>query len=154
MRLADEAWKEVDATTIRQCWKKSGILPDIAPAIPRPLVPISSLLATSDLLNPIMDTEMEVSVALDKLQQRGVLQALNRMSLKDLLNPVEELCTVSEMSDDEIYCAVVEAQHHDLMTNDDSIEDDPVDPPPTRCEALEAALAITKYVKDMNDPLA
>ena len=34
MQLADEAWKEVDATMIRQCWKKSGILPDIAPAIP------------------------------------------------------------------------------------------------------------------------
>lgn len=27
MRIADIAWNEVDATTIRNCWKKAGILP-------------------------------------------------------------------------------------------------------------------------------
>ena len=40
------------------------------------------------------------------------------------------------------------------MTNDDFAEDGPVDPPPTHCKALEAVLAITKYVEDMSDPLA
>jgi len=154
MQLADEAWKEVDATTIRQCWKNSGILPDIVPTVPQPLVSISSLLATSDLLNPVADTEMEVTVALDGLQRRGVLQVSNRMSLKDLLNAVAELSMMDETSDEEIYCAVMEAQHGNSMTNDDSIEDGPVNPPPTRREALEAALVITKYVEDMDDPLA
>ena len=28
MRLADVAWNEVDTTTIKNCWKKAGILPD------------------------------------------------------------------------------------------------------------------------------
>ena len=40
------------------------------------------------------------------------------------------------------------------MTNDDSAEDGPVNHPPTCRKALEAALAITKYVEDMDDPLA
>jgi len=154
MRLADKAWKEVDAMTIRQCWKKSGILPDIVPTVLQPLVSISSLLATSDLLNPVADTEMEVTVALDGLQCRGVLQVSNRMSLKDLLNPVAESSMMDETSDKEIYCVVMEAQHGNSMTNDDSIEDGPVNPPPTCHEALEATLVITKYVEDMDDPLA
>lgn len=96
MQLADEAWKEVDVTTIKRCWKKSGILPDITPTVPRPLVSISSLLATSDLLDPVVDVETEVTRALDGLQQRGVLQSSNRMSLEDLLNPVAESCTMDE----------------------------------------------------------
>ena len=29
MRLANAAWEEVDATTIRRCWRKAGILPDL-----------------------------------------------------------------------------------------------------------------------------
>ena len=40
------------------------------------------------------------------------------------------------------------------MTNDNTAEDDLVDPPPTRREALQAALVITKYVEAMDEPLA
>ena len=40
------------------------------------------------------------------------------------------------------------------MTNEEATEDGPVDPPPTCHKALEAALLIMKYVKDMDDPLA
>jgi len=61
---------------------------------------------------------------------------------------------MDETSDEEIYHVVMEAQHGNLMTNDDSIEDGPVNPPPTRHESLEAALVITKYIEDMDDPLA
>src|SRR5260221_8354083 len=47
MRLADLAWHEVDTTTIRHCWHKAGILPDMDPsALTQPTVPISSLLHT------------------------------------------------------------------------------------------------------------
>ena len=50
----------------------------------------------------------------------------------------------------------MEAQHGNLMTNDDlDAEDDrPVDPPPTCCEALKAALLIKNYVEAMNEPWA
>ncbi|KAL4065514.1 hypothetical protein V8B97DRAFT_1875375, partial [Scleroderma yunnanense] len=136
MQLADKAWKEVDAMTIRQCWKKSGILPDITPTDSRPAEGV----------------EMELTVALDGLQQRGVLQASNRLSLEELLNPVAELH--NEMLEEEIYHAVMEAQHGNLLTNDDAAEDDLVDPPPTCCEALQAALVIMKYVETMDEPFA
>ena len=155
MRLAAEAWMEVDATTIKNCWKKSGILPDIALAIPKPLVPISSLLVALDSQDPVAEVEKRLIVAMDGLQQRGVLQASNRMSLEELLNPVAESQTIDATLDEEIYSAVMEAQHGNLMTNDDSdAEDGPVDPPPTRCEALKAALLIKKYVETMNEPWA
>ena len=98
---------------------------------------------------------MELTAALDGLQKRGVLQTLNRMSLEELLNPVAESHTMDEMSDEEIYCVVMEAQHVNLMTNDDTAEDDLVlDPPPTCHEALQATLVITKYVEAMDEPLA
>jgi hypothetical protein len=45
MRLADAAWRNVDATAIRNCWKKAGILPETTPpstTIAQPSIPISS----------------------------------------------------------------------------------------------------------------
>ena len=36
---------------------------------------------------------------------------------------------MDETSDEKIYHAVMEAQHGNLMTNDDTAEDDLVDPP-------------------------
>ena len=61
---------------------------------------------------------------------------------------------MDETSNEEIHHAVMEAQHGNLMTNDDTAEDDLVDPPPTRREALQATLVITKYVEAMDEPLA
>ncbi|KAI6121643.1 hypothetical protein F5141DRAFT_1211295 [Pisolithus sp. B1] len=95
-------------------WKET-----IAPAVPKTLVPISSLLITSDLLDPVADVEAELTVALDGLQQRGVLQALYSLSLKELLNPAVESHVMDATSDEEIYHAVMETQHSNLLTNDD-----------------------------------
>jgi hypothetical protein len=44
MRIADAAWCNVDTTTIRNCWRKAGILPDMDSASIQPSIPISSLL--------------------------------------------------------------------------------------------------------------
>jgi hypothetical protein len=49
-------------------------------------VPISSLLAE----NPIRPAERNLEQCLDALQERGVLQAANRLSIESLLNPDEE----------------------------------------------------------------
>ena len=46
MRLADEAWNEVNTTMIQNCWHKAGIFPDTDSDLPvvQPSVPILSLM--------------------------------------------------------------------------------------------------------------
>src|SRR5258705_12637830 len=50
MRLGETAWDEVDASTIRHCWLKAGILPDSAFSTnePTPRITISSLCNAGD----------------------------------------------------------------------------------------------------------
>jgi hypothetical protein len=85
MRLADIAWNEVDTTTIKNCWKKAGILPDTLPVPSRPpTVPVSAL------IEGVVRAENELNEALDQLQSTGVLHQKNRMNIEFLLNSPEE----------------------------------------------------------------
>ena len=82
MRLADAAWSEVDTTTIRNCWKKTGILPEALnykAKTPTPTVSISYLLNSDSM----------VTSSLDQLETRGILQKRNRMKLEEFLNPYQ-----------------------------------------------------------------
>ena len=77
MRLAQDAWNEVDTMTIHNCWQKAGILPQANSELPsmtsdptRPALPISShihpsLTDTTD--DPIAHAEKLVTNALDDL---------------------------------------------------------------------------------------
>jgi hypothetical protein len=48
MRIADATWQDVDSTTIRNCWHKAQILPEVHPSPPTPLtIPISTLVHDS-----------------------------------------------------------------------------------------------------------
>lgn len=52
MCLADLAWRDVDTTTIRNCWRKAGILPEAGSSSShtiQPSIPISLLLQDSSL---------------------------------------------------------------------------------------------------------
>ena len=74
MRLADAAWQEVDTTTIRNCWRKSGVLPDTftpASSSAPPLIPISSLINDEE---PMGTAEKDLTAALDCLEATGILQ--------------------------------------------------------------------------------
>ena len=68
MRLADAAWKEVDAMTIRNCWRKAGILPSIEAMAPglsvTPSIPISMLLSTSAEEDGLARVERQLEGAL------------------------------------------------------------------------------------------
>jgi hypothetical protein len=79
--MADEAWKEVDTTTIWNCWRKAGILPDLTSTSSRttqPSIPISSLVHdTSSQMDPIVEAERQVQIALDDLVATGALQTQN-----------------------------------------------------------------------------
>ena len=81
------------------------------------------------------------------------------MSIEVLLNPQEELLTIEETTDEEIFQAVIDAKEvheespHDKGDND--IEDDsPSDICPTCNEALQAALVVKKYIQELNNPFA
>lgn len=163
MRLANAAWQEVDTTTIRNCWHKSGILPDImdtATDTIHPSMPIAALIhdasATQD---PIACAEQQVNDALDVLVKTGALQGSNRMDIDELLNPGDEMELIDETTDEEIFRAVMDSDAREitLAGSDESDADDPgpiKPPPPTTSEALQAIALITDYIDSMNDPFA
>lgn len=104
MRVADAAWHKVDATTIKHCWHKAGILPNTnPPALAQPTMPILSLLNTDNTHagqgDPIANAEQCVEGALNKLESTGALQHVNRMDIDALLNPAGESQLLDGMSD-------------------------------------------------------
>ncbi|OJA16590.1 hypothetical protein AZE42_11250 [Rhizopogon vesiculosus] len=126
---------EVDTTTIRHCWRKSGILLIMDPPIPaQPIVPISSL-CNIDITDqdPVANAENEVRSAHDDLQATGVLQPQNRMDIEALLNPHEESQMMDRARDEEICQAVLVARNAQeegpINGGDDDVEDDsPLEP--------------------------
>jgi hypothetical protein len=161
MRLADAAWREVDTTTIWNCWQETGILPEVlnhAAEISTPTVPISSLL-NSQLNVALSHVEKGVSSSLDQLEARGVLQRKNRMDLEELLNPISEQELVDRVSEEEIFKSVqdmLEAKQMMEVNGGDDVDEDiqVVQGKPTRKEALTAAFTLQQYIADINEPFA
>jgi len=160
MCLADIAWREVDTTTIRNCWHKAGILPNIdsPDSVPAPpTIPILSLLHTpSPDQDPIAKAEDRLRRALDDLEQTGVLQSKNRMDIETLLNPPEESWTMDVTTDEEICQAVLAAHKAQEEGGDDDAEEDaPVEPCPTYCELFQAVSTVNRFVEcAAGDPVA
>lgn len=153
MRLAEAAWQEVDTTTIRNCWRKAGILPDVTPPeVSQPLVPISSLINDGPSDNPVAQAEKELTDALDDLRRTGALQSANQMSIEALLNPAEEAVDADDISDDDILKAVRESKAADEAG--EGPDDEPAVELPTRSEALQAAGVINRLLTTMDGPVA
>jgi hypothetical protein len=162
MQMADEAWKEVDTTTIRNCWRKAGILPDLTSTLShttQPSIPISSLVHdTSSQMDLIVKAERQVQIALDDLVKTGALQTQNRMDINALLNPDGESQVLTETSDKEIYHAVMDSikarKNIDINGGDDVDNDFPMEPHPTCHEVLRVLSTIGKCIEASNDPIA
>lgn len=107
MHLAQQAWWEVDTTTIQHCWQKANILPKITDTtlLTQPTLPITSLIHLQD---PIAAAEDEVITALDELESTGALQHSNQIDISDLLNLADEAHFLSSTSDEDIFNAVME----------------------------------------------
>jgi hypothetical protein len=158
MRLADAAWHEVDTTTIRNCWWKTGILPAEVlvhtAETSAPTVPISSLL-NSKLSDALAHAENNVSSSLDQLEARGVLQRRNRMDLEELLNPISERELVDMVSEEDIFKSVQDMlEAEQMMEMNGGDDEDAVEAKPTRKEALTAAFTLRRYIADINEPFA
>ena len=180
MVMAKQAWNEVDTTTIRNCWDKSGILPNFDLdsrsdlLLPSVTVPVSSLLHPShipvqasksasaaeslDGLCSIANAEITIQQALNGLEDRGVLQRSNRMDLNEILNPaVESDHDVYSATDEDICRAVMDAKEAQEKNPDSSGDDTNmamVKPATTQKEALQGAMAILDYIGTWDDPFA
>ncbi|KAJ2934201.1 hypothetical protein H1R20_g2939, partial [Candolleomyces eurysporus] len=167
MRLADEAWRNIDLTTVRNCWLKAGILPDklIHPKptpSTGPSIPVSSLLeptpATAAPADSLEAIEKEVEVALNQLESRGALHNSSRMSLEFLLDPPGEHEVLTETADQDIFSAVMSAQAAqelmDINGGDNTDNTPDPEPCPTNLDILQASATIKKFIKEINEPYA
>ncbi|KAG5348955.1 hypothetical protein C0989_006920 [Termitomyces sp. Mn162] len=108
MWIADIAWKEVDTTTIQNCWHKSEILSDslLNPTSGLdviPTVPISSLL-NKNLIEVVLNRdEQKIKKSLSHLVKIGVLQPQNWLSLMGLLNAADENLMHNGGGEEEIF---------------------------------------------------
>jgi hypothetical protein len=160
--------------TIRNCWKKAGILPDMLSSTPaQPTLPISSLIHQTDAnhaannsdMDPAAPAKMLVKTALDDLEATGALQRLNRMNMAELLNPAIKSHNLFETTDKDIFNSVMDAKQFEKNVggkgdgngNSDNGNDDNNNDPalvPSHCELLQAALMLRKHVATINDPFA
>jgi hypothetical protein len=102
----------------------------------QPSILVSSLNnPSSNSMDPIAHAEKQVKIALNDLVQMGTLQESNHMDIKSLLNPAGESQVLMEMSDREIYQAVMDAinAHENVKINggDDVDNNIPLEPCPT-----------------------
>ncbi|KAI0245438.1 hypothetical protein BJV78DRAFT_1138610 [Lactifluus subvellereus] len=79
------------------------------------------------------------------------------MDIKSLLNPAAESQVIDMTTDEEIYQAVIDARsaQEDTIINggdDDTNDGGPIEDCPTRCEALQAASVLSRYVDHINNP--
>jgi len=67
--MADAAWQDMDTTMIRNCWRKTEILPKMDEShTANPSIPVSSLLY-NDVpfqMDPVVHAKRQVEVALDE----------------------------------------------------------------------------------------
>ncbi|KAF8227820.1 hypothetical protein L208DRAFT_1404861 [Tricholoma matsutake] len=151
---------ESNTTTIRNCWRKSGILPDNTNAsetLPPPSIPITSLLSSPAPPDPTTCAENNIADSLAELEKRGVLPRANRMDIDELLNPEPEREIIAmNVSDEEIFESVRERRQGEEMmeiNGGDDTNEEIIDMPSHR-DALAASLILQQYVADLNDPCA
>ncbi|EIW82948.1 hypothetical protein CONPUDRAFT_52729 [Coniophora puteana RWD-64-598 SS2] len=93
------------------------------------------------------------------IEARGVLHKCNHLTLTELLNPVDEYHTMSNIMDDNIFAAVMraeEAQENMESTGTDDVDDenDAVEDYPKAQEVIQASGLIGKYIAALDNPIA
>ncbi|KAE8220886.1 hypothetical protein CF326_g8669 [Tilletia indica] len=97
MRFLLEAWYSVANKTIENCWKHTKILPSDVTPVPQTLAS-SQAVATeasassseTSSLPGVAVAEQEASDALDRFYETGAVPRPSRLSINELLNPIEE----------------------------------------------------------------
>jgi hypothetical protein len=80
------------------------------------------------------------------------------MDIESLLNPAGELHDLAETSNVEIYQAVMDAidtcKNMEINGGDNDDDNAPAEPRPKQSDVLKAVSTISRYIEDMNDPIA
>ncbi|KAH0578450.1 hypothetical protein H2248_003596 [Termitomyces sp. 'cryptogamus'] len=149
LQMAHTAWKEVDTTTIQNCWK-TGILPD-------------ELLQSN---GPASTTSLPVSsfLNIEHTQHTDPINThKNWMEINELLNPINEDKMHTDGTKEanieaDIFLAVVErckAEENREEKAGDAIDDSEVIDERLSCqEAPNTVSTILKYVSTMEQPYA
>src|SRR6266571_7613654 len=107
-----------------------------------PSIPVSSLLYNDvpSQMDPVVYVKRQVEVALDKLIAIGALQKMNQMEIESLLNPEGDSQILTEISNEEIYQAVMDAleahKNMEITGWDDMDNNVPPEPCPTCCNVV------------------
>jgi hypothetical protein len=95
--------------------------------------------------------------ALDALEATGILQHSNCMDVAQLLSPDVEAHNIFEATDKDIFQSVVDAKvtwEQNVRVGDDCECAACIEPGPTRKEALQAALILWNFIKELDNPFA
>jgi hypothetical protein len=179
MRLAQTAWMEVMPDTICHCWAKAGILP-LCTQVRKMAIPLSMLVNSEDpspsgrvegksrwdkdipmleSMDPIAIANAPIEEGLNSLQSVGILSKRNRMSIAELVDNPSEIVHAADVSDDDIFNAVSKAWEnrekdniaegaHDANNSDEDM------PAVSRKDAIQAALLLKTYTKQVNSSFA
>ena len=104
--------------------------------------------------NPLVLAENLVTAAMDNLASRGVLQATNRMTIEEFLNPLDESTNMDGATDEEIYKdqAVIDSKAQ--RENEPEAANDIGPPSRHDSEALQAKIIIENYIATIDEPYA
>ena len=105
---------------------------------------------------PPCQAKMDIKEALDGLTKRGILQKGNRMAIEALLNPEHELHVINDATEEEICCAVLNAQEvlNNASLMPSTTGDESNDKGPSHLEFLHASSIVNKFISKVNDPSA
>ena len=141
MHLAEEAWSYVSETTVRNCWKHTGILPEDTTTT------ISSTTTTEDT------AVQELQEALNQLSLSGSIASKNLPNVEELLHVDGEEVTEQEWSDHEIVDqAVSEEQVERGEECDESDGEDEVSPLPSNAAAYQAVHDLLRVCEHHSEP--
>ncbi|KZO99338.1 hypothetical protein CALVIDRAFT_561208 [Calocera viscosa TUFC12733] len=134
MGLAQEAWDEVDRTTIQNCWRRAGILSlprnangEVWEGSPDTIIPYEPEPPLMDDDEGIQNAMSDLRDALDQLELNGALAPLDALTAEELVNVPEEQTGGERWSDDEIVEQVrAEMQEEDgVIQMADEDDDEP-----------------------------
>lgn len=135
--FVSEAWKIVKSSTIKNCWKKTGILPD------------------SEENDSDLDQDTIIDDDIDKITSE-IQDIINELNLDDPITAeryihIDDEIPIEPLSEDDIIAAIISSfEKDDNIEEDDKLEIDVI----SNKEALNSLEKIIQYCKNPPDDVS